>query len=261
VNDRAVVKVGDRFGAIDRAGKLVIPARYTELGDFSDGLALACDGEAYGWIDPAGQGVLGPSMMGGKAARGGVATGFDEMGMGRNRAFLFRTGQGRLAQEYEDTGDFGEGLVPVRLEDRWGYVDGDGRPAIPLRFAWAGSFSEGLAPARTDRVLCGYVDRSGAFVIPARFRECAPFSGGLARVDLAATETDRAQIAFIDHAGTPVVVGARAVPPFDGAADFVDGLAAVSQGGPPFLVSAQIPTSPLLGYVDESGRYVWTPTR
>lgn len=261
VNGRAVVRVGDRYGAIDRSGRLVIPARYTELGDFSDGLALACDGDAYGWIDPAGQGVLGPAMMGGKAARGGVATGFDEMGMGRNRAFLYRVGAGRLAEEYEDTGDFGEGLVPVRIDDRWGYVDAEGRPVIPLGFAWAGTFSEGVAPARTDRVLCGYVDRAGAFAIPARFRECWPFSGGLARVDLAATESDRAQVAFIDHAGKPVIVGARATPPFDAAADFVDGLAAVGRGGPPFLVSAQVPTSPLLGYVDDAGRYVWTPNR
>jgi hypothetical protein len=255
------VRVGDRLGAIDRAGKLVIPARFTELGDFSDGLALACDGDAYGWIDPTGTGVLGPSPMGGKAARGGVATGFDEMGMGRNRAFLYRTGPGRLPQEYEDTGDFREGLVAVRVEDRWGYVDAEGRPVIPLRYAWAGDFSEGLAPARTERVLCGYIDRTGAFAIPARFRECWPFSGGLARVDLATTESDRAQVAFIDRAGNAVIVGARAAPPFDGASDFVDGLAAVSQGGPPFLVSPLVPTSPLLGYVDEGGRYVWKPTR
>jgi tetratricopeptide (TPR) repeat protein len=261
LNGRAVVKAGDRLGAIDRAGKLVVPARYTELGDFSDGLALACDGEAYGWIDRAGQGVLGPAMMGGKAARGGVATGFDAMGMGRNSAFLYRAGRGRLPQEYEDTGNFREGLVAVRIDDRWGYVDGSGEPVIPLRFAWAGDFSEGLAPARTDRVLCGYVDRTGAFAIPARFRECAPFSSGLARVDLAATESDRAQVAFIDHAGNPVIVGARADPPFDDAADFVDGLAAVSQGGPPFLVAPHVPGSPRLGYVDERGRYVWIPTR
>jgi hypothetical protein len=257
---RAVVRAGNRHGAIDRAGKLAVAARFVSIDDFSDGHALACDGDGCGWIDVDGKGVLGPAGMGGTPMRGGVATGWLSMGMGRKRAFLHRLGRGRLPDEYQDTGGFSEGLVAVRPRDRWGYVDGDGTPVIPLRYRWAGDFSEGLAPAREDRVLCGYIDRTGAFAIPARFRECRPFSNGLARVDLAG-EFDAPRVGFIDRAGKPVFEGADADPPFDSALDFAGGLAAVGQGGPVFTAAPEAASGPLLGYVERSGKYVWKPTR
>lgn len=257
---RAVVTVQGHDGAIDREGRLVIPARFDAIADFSEGYALACLDQACGWIDVDGQQVLGPAGMGGTPMRGGVATGWLAMGMGRKRAFLFRLGAGGLAEEYEDTGHHAEGLVPVRLQGLWGYVDATGRPVVPLQFAWAGEFSEGLAPARRDRVRCGYVDRTGAFVIPERFRECRPFSEGLARVDLAG-EFEAPKVGFVDRTGKVVIVGRDADPPFDSALDFEGGLAAVGQGGPVATADAAVPTGPRLGYVDRAGRYVWKPTR
>jgi len=257
---RAVVTVGGRDGAIDRGGRLVIPARFDSIEDFSEGYALACDEEGCGWIDQAGSRRLGPAGMGGTPMRGGVATGWMAMGMGRKRAFLFRLGVGGLPEEYEETGNHAEGLVPIRLDRVWGYADSQGRPAIPLQFAWAGDFSEGLAPAREDRVKCGYIDRTGAFVIGERFRECRPFSEGLARVDLAG-ESDAPKVAFIDRTGKVVITGGEVDPPFDTALDFANGLAAVAQGGSVSTVGPEAPTGPRLGYVDRTGRYVWKPTR
>ena len=260
VDGRAVVRIGDREGAIDATGKLAIPATFFSIEDFSEGSALACDADGCGWIDTTGKRVLGPAGMGGTAMRGGVATGWMAMGMGRKRAFLYRLGKGGLPEEYEDTGNFAEGLVAVRLENRWGYVDADGTPVIPLHFQWAGDFSGGLAPARSDRVLCGYVDRTGTFAIPARFKDCRPFSGGLARVDLAG-EFEAPHVAFIDRTGKVAIDGRTAEPPFDTASDFRNGLAAVASGGAVEAVGPEAPTGPRLGYVDAAGRYVWKPTR
>lgn len=260
VSGRAVVTAGQRDGAIDREGRLAIPARLNSIEDFSEGYALACDDESCGWIDPAGTWRLGPAGMGGTPMRGGVATGWMAMGMGRKRAFLFRLGTGGLPDEYEETGNHSEGLVPVRIERVWGYTDAQGRPVIPLQFAWAGDFSEGLAPARKDRVKCGYIDGTGAFVIPERFRECRPFAEGLARVDFAG-EFGAPSVGFIDRAGKVVIVGRDAVPPFDTALDFAHGLAAVGQGGSVSTAGPDAPTGPRLGYIDLTGTYVWKPTR
>ena len=257
---RAVVTVGQRDGAIDRDGRLAIPARFDSIEDFSEGYALACDEEGCGWIDPAGRRRLGPAGMGGTPMRGGVATGWMAMGMGRKRAFLFRLDAGGLPEEYEETGNHAEGLVPVRLDRLWGYADSQGRAAIPLQFAWAGDFSEGLAPARKDRVKCGYIDRTGGFAIGERFRECRPFAEGLARVDLGG-ESDAPRVGFIDRTGKVVIAGPEADPPFDTALDFVNGLAAVGQGGAVATAGPEAPTGPRLGYVDRTGRYVWKPTR
>lgn len=260
VDGRAVVRIGDREGAIDPSGKLVIPTTFDSIEDFSEGHALACDADGCGWIDTGGKRVLGPAGMGGTPMRGGVATGWLSMGMGRKRAFLFRLGAGGLPDEYEDTGSFSEGLVAVRVENRWGYVDAAGTPVIPLRFEWAGDFSGGLAPARVDRVLCGYIDRGGAFAIPARFKACRPFVGGLARVDLGG-ELDAPHPGFIDRSGKVVIDGRTASPPFDAASDFANGLAAVASGGAVEAVDPEAAAGPLLGYVDATGRYVWKPSR
>ena len=39
----AAVRVGNRAGFMDRTGKLAIPARFTSVEDFSEGIAMACD--------------------------------------------------------------------------------------------------------------------------------------------------------------------------------------------------------------------------
>jgi hypothetical protein len=108
-----------------------------------------------------------------------------------------------------------------------------------------------------DSGRCGYVDRTGAFAIPPRFRECHPFSGDLARVDLAKDEGAAPRVAFIDRTGVARIVGQELRPPFDTAEDFVNGLAAVGQGGEPYLAGNGVN----LGYIDRTGAYVWPPTR
>jgi hypothetical protein len=258
VDGLARVRSGGLYGYMDRSGKLAIPARFASAEDFSEGFALACaKGAGCGWIDRSGRGAIGPGFMAGEPVRGGIACAITQMGMGRLRAVLVRADGGRLPGEFEGCGRYSEGLVAVRTKAGWGWVDGAGRGVIPPRFTRAGDFGSGLAPAEEGGGLCGYVDRAGRFVIPPAYRTCGPFSGGLARVDLARAEGDREHWAFVDPAGRVAIDGATLRPPFDTAADFKDGLAAVAQGGEPFMAG----TGPLLGYVDAAGSWIWPPSR
>ncbi len=253
---RAVVKEGQRYGYIDRGGRLVIPARYLAAEDFSEGLAMVCDERTCGYVDRSGRGVLGPGFMGGQPVKEGLAVAVLAMSMGRQRVALHDLRRGRVPGEFEGAGERSEGLVPVRLAGRWGFLDVEGRGAITPRFAAAGEFHGGLAPVTEEASgRCGYVDRRGVLVIPARFRACRPFSGHLARVDLAETETDRERPAFVDARGAVAFSGDALTPRFDSAEDFHEGLAAVGLGGEPALAGS----GTLLGYVDEQGRYVWRP--
>ena len=52
--------------------------------------------------------------------------------------------------EYDEVLPFSEGFARVRLtdnynEDKYGFIDKSGKLAVPLKYDWAGSFSEGLA--------------------------------------------------------------------------------------------------------------------
>lgn len=255
VDGRAVVRVGTAYGFIDRTGRLVLQG-YARAEDFSDGLAVVCDPKVgCGYVDPSGKGVHGPGYAGGHAASGGLACAVQAVMMGRERVRLLRA-DGKVLGEWDGCGTLSEGLVAVRGEDGWGYLDAEGRGVIPPTFAWAGDFSEGLAPARDDSGRCGYIRRDGSFAVAPRFRACAPFSGGVARVDLARERWDAPAVAFVDHAGKVVAAGSQVDPPFDAALDVHGGAAAVGQGGEPGLAGAG---GPRLGYLDPRGRYVWPP--
>jgi hypothetical protein len=252
----AAVRVGALHGYIDRKGRLAIPARYTTADDFTNGYAMACDGRGCGYIDPDGRGVVGYGFMGSAPVSEGVACITLAMGMGHQRVELRRLDGSVIPGEWEGCGKLSEGLVAVRFGGKWGFVDGRGQVVIQRRFDKAGDFVGGLAPVTVAEGRCGYADKTGRLAIPARFRACQRFSDGLARVDLAEDPSDTEQVAFIDRDGKTIVAGAKASPPFDSAEDFRDGLAAVGVGGPPHMAGS----GTLLGYVDRTGRYAWTPT-
>jgi len=76
---------------------------------------------------------------------------------------------------------FHEGLAAIRLGDRWGYVDPEGRLTIAPRFEHALAFSEGLARIKIGGRY-GYIDQSGRIVVAPRFTKAHSFRDGLARV-------------------------------------------------------------------------------
>ena len=80
---RAAVRVGALFGYMDRSGALAIPARFTTADDFSEGLAMACNAEGCGYVDPSGRGAIGYGFMGSSPVKGGVACLSLAMAMGR----------------------------------------------------------------------------------------------------------------------------------------------------------------------------------
>lgn len=253
----ALVRRGRHFGFIDRSGKVAIPLRYVGADDFSEGYALACSETGCGYLDRSGRGVIPDEFMGSAQVREGIACITLAMGMSRQRVALYFVAGGRVPGEFEGCGSASEGLIAVRIGDKWGFLDTAGRGVIPPQFDWAGDFSGGLAPAKDGSGLCGYVDRTGSFVIPPRFGDCHAFADGLARVDLARGEGDAPRVAFVDRTGRTVIDGRALSPPFDSAEDFANGLAAVGRGGEPYLAGNGV----LLGYVDPSGAYVWMPTR
>ena len=51
---RSVVRIGEKFGAIDRVGNLIIDVRYDLLFPFSEGLAFARIGDTQGFINTSG---------------------------------------------------------------------------------------------------------------------------------------------------------------------------------------------------------------
>jgi len=83
-----------------------------------------------------------------------------------------------------------------------GYIDTSGKVVVPVTFAGARLFSEGLAAVLVDGKW-GYIDRDGKMVIPPRFAEADPFRGGRAVVRTSADYGKNAGL--IDRSGKFVV--------------------------------------------------------
>ena len=123
---------------------------------------------------------------------------------------------------------------------RYGFINRSGKLVIPLQYAGAQNFSQGLAVVRVPNRQkghigrMGYIDRQGQMVIPARYYLADSFAEGLAAVQI----KENGRWGFIDKQGRQIIASR-----YDHAWGFSEGLAAVVQNGK-------------VGYIDRRGRMV-----
>lgn len=238
---------GDKWGFMDRTGRVVIEPRFEGVGDFFEGLA-----------------------------RVSVT-----VGTGSKQCFIDETGKIVIPCAFDGARDFAEGLAPVRTGRLWGYIDRTGKIAIPPQFQGAAEFSEGLGRFLVwDRIQCGgqmynrenapsaafglhdvtalmadctrdydqygYVNKSGQVVVKPRFSMAKDFSEGLALVRVGSSTTSK--YGFIDKTGAVVIP-----PQFDHALSFSEGFAAVLIGVQGGAGKGE------WGFIDRTGKFAIRP--
>jgi hypothetical protein len=154
--------VGGKWGYIDPAGRLVMPVHFEGAEDVSEGLArVAVEGKYY-FID-------------------------------RNGAVPFK-----VPEQWFVGARFWEGLAPVQVSDKHGFINKHGKWVVRPRFDDVDDFSEDLAAVRLGKKW-GFINRGGEIVIEARFKEVGSFSEKLARV------RDGKTWSFIDKTGKVII--------------------------------------------------------
>jgi len=245
------IHYGDKWGFMDRTGKIVIEPQFVDVSDFFDGLAKVVK----------------------------------RIGNDYKSCFIDDKGKTVISCTFDDAGDFSEGLAPVRVGRLWGYIDLTGQTVIAPRFQGAAEISDGLGRFLVwDRIQCsrqtytkddaptyafamhdmtfhltsgcfaehqrfGYVDKKGQVVIKPEFFVADDFSEGLAAVRIEESATSK--YAFIDTKGAIVVP-----PQFDQAYSFSEGLAAVETG---FHAEGGNKVAGKWGFIDKSGKFVVSP--
>ncbi|RQP16511.1 MAG: WG repeat-containing protein, partial [Parapedobacter sp.] len=76
---------------------------------------------------------------------------------------------------------FAEGLAPVEINGKWGYINRKGKQVIAPLFDWAKPFHENRAVISVG-LKKGYINKNGLLVIPAIYEEAYPFKEGVAKV-------------------------------------------------------------------------------
>jgi TonB family protein len=148
------------------------------------------------------------------------------------------------------------GLFPVSRDWKMGYIDRTGRIVIPLEFAVASPFSEGLAAVSPDMKVWGYIDTSGKMVIPPQFAIANRFSE-----DLAYVVFPDGQPAFIERSGAVKLKLAPEAGMDLVGTEFTQGIAAVRVG----TIRTDLPhhqRPPVYyGNIDKSGKVVIPPNK
>ncbi len=106
-----IVNEDELFGVVDTSGKTVIDCKYTYLGPFSNGLALAYDSEKVGYINKNGEYVINPEYS---FFYSGSKAGFDFMD---------------------------DGYVIVIKDNKFGVVDKEGNEILPCEYDGINGFT------------------------------------------------------------------------------------------------------------------------
>jgi DNA-binding transcriptional regulator/RsmH inhibitor MraZ len=155
------------------------------------------------------------------------AIGTDRFLFMRNGKFGYIDRNGKIAipARYVKAEDFSEGLAAVSLDDKiYGYIDTNGKMTISPKFESVRQFKNGLAVIeRKDNgnSKYGYIDRTGKMLIPVRYTAALEFNEDLAVVGI------EGKYGYIDTRGKVVIP-----LEFSDAWQFSEGLAAVGNGDP-----------------------------
>lgn len=208
-------------GFIDGTGKIIVPAEYSTVGMFSEGLAAVKKNGKCGFINTLGEVVIPlsydivfwPFCEGMAKVRVNSENWCGFIDKKGDRAltlnwydgFWHYFSEGRLIVrknesqgvisklsgkeivapgKYEDISPFSEGMARVATFDRrYGFIDRFGKEIVPPIYGCARSFSEGMAPVQDmDNYEWGYIDNTGKLVIPMKYGFVGDFHEGLASV-------------------------------------------------------------------------------
>jgi hypothetical protein len=202
----AWVAAGEKYGLINRQGHFIVELSFQHVSDFHSGLARCeKDGKA-GLINRRGEMVI-PAMYAAVEER--FREGLIPVEINDKWGFINLKNEIVVRPEFDHVEPFSEGLARVQVGKLLGFVNRDGKVVIQPQFAEARDFHDGLAVVSLGHERYGVVDYSGAFVVPPKYLEIEPFSDGMAVV----RQEDR--FGAVDHSGRLVVdVAFRLIDPF-----------------------------------------------
>lgn len=142
----AIIKVNNKFGCIDKKGKIVIQPvwDYILKGAFNK-IYLVQKDNLYGFIDNTGKIIIKP--------------------------------------QYEKADTFNDGLAAVSNGKKYGFINLKGELVIPFLYKnpFMG-FQNGLCDVALNDS-CGYIDKKGKIIIPLIYKTCYPFMSNYAEVE------------------------------------------------------------------------------
>lgn len=246
----AAVKENGVWGAVNAAGKVVIPISYDRLGlslrdaeeqaeDLSseegrDDLIETEKGGLRGFFTRSGKEVVPISYESRSIWKEGALA-----VRGKDKKISFYKNDGSLISgaAYDQVSDFENGMAIVKRGATYGYLSLNGREVKPV-YQEARFFEDGLATVK-EKGRWGVIDMTGRYVVPPTYKD----TGAVFEEGRLAVKNQKNLWGFIDREGQEIIAPAyKAVSPA-----FSEGCAAVQD------------ESNLWGFIDTEGRVTAKP--
>ena len=173
-------KLDGKEGYINTKNEWVIPPTYRDAFAFRQGLAKVREVRDYIYINLKGEPVI-------QDFDANVIEPSDNtyiVGVRKECKYMVYDLNGNLLDTYDGfiNNWSDDAIFAVKKGGKWGYIDGYGKVIIPLEYEEVGDFSEGLAAVRKDNKW-GYINPKNEVVIPIEFtnREVSYFKNGVAK--------------------------------------------------------------------------------
>lgn len=199
---KAIIKEGEKWGIINTKGNYEIKPNFDGISQIVNNHLWVREGASFRYISfPEMKQVLeGSYLIHGKDFEGTFW--IEKPNSDPNvilRAYANNKGD-IISPWYSNATDFSEGIAAFEENEKWGFIDKEGKIIIEPQFGYASDFSEGLA-AFTDIIdnefgKWGYIDIKGGIVIPQKFEIAANFINGYAKV-----KDKKGLTSFIDKSG------------------------------------------------------------
>lgn len=192
-NGFAMVKQDGKFGFIDTSGYLIVPCKYDTCSLYDgNGVATGTIKDSRYYFDRHGNVFnsmeelqLSDKLIAEENRQvenhsvSDYTPTLDSSGKWGYKQF----GEWVILPRFDAAEDFQDGIAPVSLGGKWGYIGKDGSNVIPYKYEKAGPLVDGLARVRLYNKW-GFIDKTGSLVIPLQYTMAADFSEGLAQVVL-----------------------------------------------------------------------------
>lgn len=132
------LKSNEKRGFINRQGEEVVSTTYDEVLPFTDDMALVRKDKKWGAVSKDGKNIIRPTYLSMRPFGDGMAAAYT----GNGWQLVDKAGQvvKILPDSVTDAGVLSEGLLPVCVGEKWGYMNMDGEIVVTPRFMQAGNF-------------------------------------------------------------------------------------------------------------------------
>ncbi len=204
---------GEKWGFCDTAKVIKIPPKYESVDLFNHGHAKFSVKNHWGFVDTLGKEFLFPDSISFIAYYGEYIL----VSNGKKNALMDYFFNYVVPFKYDAILEFDHGLAPVRVGEKWGYINKTGNEVVGLIYGpgYHGKTSEGLTWQMKDGK-AGFIDTMGKIAIPFIYDLGTQFLNGFAQV------RKSGKWIYIDHQGKELDL-----PNFDYVGPFFEGLSAV----------------------------------